>query len=242
MKMMLQTLILLLAAALPVHAEVQLVAGDVAPYSYKEGGADKGVAYDLLKEMAKRVGHSGKIEMQPFVRALESAKSPGTLAVPIGRNAAREKQYKWIAQLLKEDFVVVASTQSKMDISSLDAIKGLRVGVMRGSVGERIVLDKGFTNVDAAASEEANAKKLDNGRMDIWVGAWNTIINAQRLAGFDVTKLRRGAVAQNIQIYLAADLAFDDAEAAKWVAALEAMKKDGSYQRIVTAYKYEQAK
>lgn len=231
--------LLLLGFGLSAHAEVQLIAGAVAPFVYREGDVDKGVAYDLLKEMAKRVGHSGKIELQPFVRALESAKAPGSLAIPIGRNATREKQYKWIVELIKEDFLVVADRSSKTDISSFEAIKGLRVGAMRGSVGERIALDKGFTTIEAVAAEEANAKKLDSGRIDLWLGAWNTILNAQRLAGLDVGKLRRGAVAQTVQIYLAADPGFDDATAAKWVAALDAMKNDGSYRRIIGAYKYE---
>lgn len=234
-------LLCLIAAActwVAVHAETRLVAGEVPPFVYMDKGAPKGVAYDLLKEMAKRTGHSGKIDVQPFARMVETGKEPGTLVIPLGRSAAREPNYQWVVNLVDEEFLLVGSQAGKADIGSFDN-KGLKIGAMRDSVGYTIAKSKGYAAIDDVAKEEMNAQKLANGRIDAWMGAWNTILQAQRAAGLDPKQLKRGAVASRVGIYLAGAPGFDKADAEKWRAALDGMKKDGTYDRIIKSYGYE---
>jgi polar amino acid transport system substrate-binding protein len=231
---------LLISPMSVAQSKVTIIAGDVPPFAMMEGGQGKGVAYDIVKEMAKRVGHSGAISVQPFARMLEAPKTDNNvLVLSPGRTPAREKSYKWVAKLVEEQFLMVGNTKSKADISSFESAKGLTAGVMRGSVGERIAKEKGFAKVDDVTSEDTNAKKLDAGRIDAWVGAWNTILGAHRAAGFNEADLRKGAVVEKVELYLAAGLGFDDAEAQRWVASLESMRKDGTYDRIIKTYKYE---
>jgi polar amino acid transport system substrate-binding protein len=223
----------------PLYAEVRLVAGDVPPFVYTDKGSAKGVAYDLLVEMAKRVKHSGKIDIQPFARMVETGKSEANvLVIPLGRNPSREASYQWIANLVDEEFLLVGNAEGKANIASFDN-KTMKVGVLRDSVGASIAKSKGFTATEDVTKEEMNAHKLASGRLDAWLGAWNTILQAQRDAGLDVKQLKRGAVASRIGIYLAGPLQLDKAEAEKWKAALDAMKKDGSYDRILAGYHYE---
>lgn len=235
----------MLAAALwlglagPAAAEVKIIAGEVAPFVYVDGGAAKGVAHDLTKELAKRVGHSGNIETMPFVRALDVGKQGADiLLIPIGRNEAREKSYQWVVKLVDEEFVLIGK-QGGADVSSFDAAKSAKVGVMRDSVGARIAKDKGMGAVEDVPKEEVNAQKLSAGRIDAWVAAWNTAMQAQRNAGLDPKQLKRGAVASRVGIYLAASPQVPKEELDKWRAAFEALKKDGAYDRIIKAYAYE---
>lgn len=221
-------------------AEPTLLAGEVAPFSYQRDGQITGLATDLVRAMAQRVGHSGKMELVPFGRALKVAETePNTIIFIIGRNAAREPLYQWIANLVDEEFVIAASSQSKFDISSFEAAKDLRTGVMRASVGANIARDRGLLNIEDTTAEETNAKKLAMGRLDAWVASWNTMLHAQRLAGLDTKALRRGAVALKVGLYLAASRSLDKAQADKWRAALDAIKKDGTYARILQQYQYE---
>ncbi|MDK2125604.1 substrate-binding periplasmic protein [Parachitinimonas caeni] len=232
--------VLLSGSVVFAHAEVRLVAGEVPPFVYRDNGVEKGVAYDLFKEMAKRVGHSGKIEMVPFVRAIEMGKTePNMLLIPIGRNEAREKSYGWVTGLVEEEFLLFAASNSKVDISSFEAAKDLRIGVMRASVGERIAKEKGLAKIEDVTQEDVNAKKLAGGRIDAWIGARNSVMQGQKVAGLDRKLLRSGAVGSRINIFLASSLNFDAAEAAKWKGALEAIKKDGTYARILKNYEYD---
>ncbi|MEH6461866.1 substrate-binding periplasmic protein [Chitinimonas sp. JJ19] len=225
-------------ALLPAWGEARIVAGEVPPFVYMEKGAVKGVAADLVREMAKRVGHSGKIDVQPFTRMLETGKTEANvLLIPLGRNAAREASYQWVTGLVDEEFVLIGHATSKVDVSSFNP--ALTVGVMRDSVGAGIAKSKGFTKIEDVVKEDMNAQKLANGRIDAWLAAWNSALQGQRAAGLDAKQLKRGAVASRVSIYLGASLKFDKAEAETWKAALEAMKKDGSFDRIVKSYGYE---
>lgn len=234
--------LLLLWAGLPASAvaEPTMLAGEVAPFSYLREGKVTGLATDLVREMAKRAGHSGKMELVPFGRALKQAETePDTLIFIIGRNAAREPLYQWVVNLVDEEFVIAASSASQVDISSFEAAAKLRTGVMRASVGANIAKGRGLLNIDETTAEETNAKKLAMGRLDAWVASWNTMLHAQRLAGLNPKELRRGAVALKVGLYLAASKSLDKAEADKWRAAYEAIKKDGTYARILQQYQYE---
>ncbi|MFC4158187.1 substrate-binding periplasmic protein [Chitinimonas lacunae] len=223
-----------------VQAETRIVAGDIIPFAYVENGASKGVAYDLIKEMAKHTGHSGKIEVMPLARALDIAmKEPNVLVIPPAKTPAREPHYTWITDLMDEKFILLAKKDSKVDISSVEAAKGLSVGVMRASAGAKLAEGTGFSKIEDVVNEELNAKKLLGGRLDSWLVSLNAGMFALRKIGMGPDAVKRGAVVQAFKLYLAASPNFDKAEAAKWVAALETIKQNGSYEKILRNYQYE---
>jgi len=52
------------------------------------------------------------------------------------RMADREFSFTWLCPLLTEDVLLIADARSLADISSVEAAKGLRVGVLRASPSE----------------------------------------------------------------------------------------------------------
>ncbi|MRW94215.1 transporter substrate-binding domain-containing protein [Duganella sp. FT80W] len=224
--------------------ELRLVGGETSFYCFPSapGSSDRpsGLACELMAEMAKRTGHTGAIQLYPLARALMVAgTTPGVLVAPVARIAAREKQYQWQVPLLDEDFVVVASKDSTVDISSVEAVRKLSLGVVRDGVGARLAQELGFEHISLVAHDDINARKLGAGRVDAWLSSWNGILQAQRNTGLDPAKLRRGAVLSRTTIYMASAPGLDPALLADWRAALDAMKRDGSYDRLLKKYQYE---
>ncbi|WP_410498233.1 substrate-binding periplasmic protein [Chitinibacter sp. S2-10] len=221
-------------------ADVQLVVGEVPGHASMTEAGMKGADYDLVMEMAKRVGYKGKIEIQPYPRALKSgSEGSSVLVFPVARNPEREQKFKWITELTEDEIIVVANRNSTFDISSLEAVKNLRIGVLRSAVGDIVASKQAFPGIERVAKEEFNAKKLSHGRIDVWIGVWNAILIAQRNAGLSRKDLRRGVVIHRATAQLAASPDFSDAEAKKWQDALKAMKADGTYKRIIDANQYE---
>jgi hypothetical protein len=72
------------------------------------------------------------------------------------------------------------------------------------------------------------------------LGSQNTVAATMRLAGFDSRKLMRGKVLRRYPLYLAASPAYGAQKMTPWIQALEQMKGDGTYQRILDKYHYEQ--
>ncbi len=234
-----------LAAAKAVPAvELRLLGGETSFYCYPSapGSSERpsGLACELISEMARRVGHTGGVQLYPLARALMiTSAMPGVLLAPVARIPAREHQYQWQVPLLDEDFLVVASRDSTADISSLEAVRKLTLGVVRDGVGARLAKDLGFDHISAVAHDDLNARKLGAGRVDAWLSSWNGILQAQRNVGLDPGQLRRGVVVSRTSIYLASSLGLDPALLNDWRAALEAMKRDGSYDRLLKKYQYE---
>lgn len=235
--------IFLLGRAGAQQEELRLVGAETTFYCYRSpagDGAVSGLACDLMREMARRVGHSGKIQLVPLARALTVAStSRGVLLAPVARIAAREQRFGWQVPIFEDDFVVVTRRDSPVDISSIDALRKLQVGMVRDSAGARLSEQVGLTNVRLVPNDDANLRILNAGRVDAWLSSWNGIRAAQRDAGMADNALRRGVVLQRVTVYMASSPDVDAAQAAPWKAAMDDMLRDGSYDKILRKYRFE---
>jgi len=220
------------------HAEVQMYVDDVSPYFYRESGVEKGVFYEVLKDLSARVGHVGTISELPLARELEIVRRTPTALGIIARMPEREDSYTWIFKILDEKTVLITSSGSKIDISSASSAQHLRVGVLRGSPSESAARKLGFTNIFPVSHSEENARKLAVGRIDAWIAVWPVAASAQKQAGLDLSTLRQGAVLPSFGFYLAASRQLDPREAEKWKSTFNEMLADGSYARILHNHNY----
>ncbi|MYM26533.1 transporter substrate-binding domain-containing protein [Duganella sp. FT135W] len=237
---------LMAVAMLPapsVHSEeLRLIGATTSFYCYPaadEASGTSGMACDLMQEMARRVGHSGKIQLYPLPRAVAvGASSTGVLVAPVGRLAAREKLFGWQVQLFEDEVVVVTRADSKVDISSLVAVRKLSIGAVRNGVGALIAEELQLPHVDAVAHDDINARKLQAGRIDAWLSPWNGILAAQRQIGSSAAELRRGVILKRVQAYMASSPDVTPNQVADWKAAMHDMIKDGTYERILRKYQF----
>jgi polar amino acid transport system substrate-binding protein len=224
-------------------AELRMIGAETSFYCIPptvEGEAPSGLACELMAEMARRAGHAGKIQLYPLARALMlAASTPGTLVAPVSRIPAREKLYQWQVPILEDDFVVVAAKDSSVDISSIAAVRKLALGVVRDGAGARLAEANNFDRVSLVTHDDLNARKLSAGRVDAWLSSWNGILSAQRNAGLKADSLRRGVVISRVKIYMASSPELDPALLAEWRAAMDAMVRDGAYERLLKKYQYE---
>jgi len=81
-----------------------------------------------------------------------------------------------------------------------------------------------------------NARLMQQRRIDAWLAPRLMVIYAMREVGGNLAALNFGEIVRSSEIYLAASKDLPDAEVRKWEEAFEAVKADGSYQRIVDEY------
>lgn len=227
--------------------ELRLVGAETSFYCFPSApggkGGPSGLACEIMAELARRTGHAGQIQLYPLARALMVVNSsPGTLVAPLARVPSREKQYQWQVPILEDEFVVVANKDSTVDISTLEAARKVSLGVVRDGAGALLAQQNGLDRVSIVVHDDLNARKLQAGRIDAWVSSWNGILSAQRNVGLKKEALRRGVVLSRVKIYMASSPDLDPALLADWRAALDAMKADGSYDRLLKKYQYESPK
>lgn len=233
-------LLLALCLSVPAQAEApRLIAGMIQGFCEIRDKGIGGVSCALVAEMARRVGYTKPIDLMPHARAIGMARTGPMVLVPLSRNDSREPFFQWHVKLLEDEVVVVARQDSPFDISTVGAARNLSVGVLRGGSAFDFAEREGFTHLEALAEEKLNARKLEAGRIEAWVGLWNSIRRAQASENLPLSALRRGAVLRRVEIHLAASLDVPAAELARWKAALDAMKEDGAYRRILADYDYD---
>ena len=223
--------------------ELRLLAAELPPYTFQippvsvgdTPGVKQGFVYELVLEMAKRVGHAGVIEFMPWQEAQRIAQTQPNIGIlALTRSPEREDRYRWLAKLYTDDLVVVGG--AGVDVSSLDKVKDRPIGVLSNSGAEALLEERGFTRIRPHHEEWMNARLIKQRRLDAWLAPRLMIIYGMHEVGGNLEALNFGEIVRKSEIYLAGSKDLPDAEAERWQKALEEIKADGTYQRIADQY------
>jgi polar amino acid transport system substrate-binding protein len=217
-------------------ADITIVTAEFPPYAMMRDG-QSGVIVEIVREMALRAGRHALFDFQPWPRAQKTAQErPDVLIIPLTRTPEREPHYQWIAPVLDDEMVLIASA-ADAPIRDFAAAKDLRVGVQHDSPGESFLIDRGFRQLAPAVDESTSARKLALGRIDAWFVRQLVATQTARDVGDDPAKLMRGATWKTPPMYLAGAPRLPTELADALRRALAAMHEDGGYDRIVTRYR-----
>ncbi|HYD99234.1 MAG TPA: transporter substrate-binding domain-containing protein [Alphaproteobacteria bacterium] len=229
----------LLLLALPVRAEeVRLMTEVFPPFNYMADNQLTGLSVEVVRAMAARLGHPGDVEVLPWSRAVALLDSePGRGLFSMARTPAREAKYRWVGPIAETRAVFMGRKDARLRIDSLDAARevGL-IGVMKDTPTEKELRAAGFANLDVASDHRANPKKLESGRIALWVTGEFSGAYRAREAGVDPSQFEPVYVYAVERLYLALSKDTPDAEVERWQGALESLRADGGYDAIVKRY------
>lgn len=233
-------LIFLLNLPMLSAAELRFVSVDFPPYTYQTPTGGAGAIHDVVVEIAKRLGKPASIEFVPWARArFDAENNPDTLILPLARTPEREEKYTWLIHVLDDPYVFITLKNSKFDISSLEAAKHLKIGILSGSVADSFLRKLGFTNLEPASTDIQNVKKLKLGRIDAWVAPFGCRGQYEKESGLGLGDIRAGVELTILHEYLGASKSLDPTTVKKWLEAFAAMKRDGSYVAIMKKYDFK---
>lgn len=217
--------------------EITVDAGPIPPFSYEEQGKPAGIAVDLLDEAGQLYGVRFNYRFLPWLRAQsETRSSADRIIIPLTRTPERESQYNWIAELFQYQFVFISAGGPLP--RTLEEARGMRVAVLRGNPAEKMLRDLGFVQLEAAFSEEINARKLAARRIDLWVAADLAAKSIYRQAGGDVAQLRFGLkLGEPMHVFLASSPGFNNAATRDIADGVARLRASGQAERIVGRYR-----
>jgi polar amino acid transport system substrate-binding protein len=237
--------LLIFAAAAAFSASVlgapvmTLTTEDYPPFNVK-GNADhpiSGISTDIIREMMKRAGIEINITMYPWQRALSIALSDrDTCVYSTVRTAKREESYKWVGPVASDDWALFATSDSMINIASLEDARKYKLGGYQGdAAGDYMVTHK--FNVDVADSDKFNPQKLVARRIDLWIAGVRTgPFVARREGVMNIRPVFTFGEAKDYQMYLACNKNVPDATIGRLNDILNEMKTDGSVAKILTKY------
>ena len=228
----------LLAQTAPAAEPMRLISLEFAPYYtiLEEGKPPSGFSYELLQELARRVGSSTEVEILPVPRAVDAMmKTPNRIGTAT-QTEARKPQFIWIAEVAT-DQLVVATPKGKRVRRLEDLPRDARLGLLLGSTMEQRAYDNGFTRVSPMRAENLNLAKLLEGRLDAWLSYESLIKYECAKARCDPGSLEYSEPFGLFRFFLVTSPQTREEVYAPYREAFRAMRRDGSYDRLIAKYK-----
>ncbi len=227
-------------AAAPAMAQgkpVTVYCADFPPACNAPGNPRAGMMVDVGTAVLARAGFSSTVQILPWKRAQEVVRA-GTNGVIVyfARTPDRAAAYRWLGITNEIGFSFVRKAGDPA-IDSLEQAAALQtIGISFGSNVREWLLDHGIApDKLSEGSNDSTIQKLRFGRIDAFFGADVTMPSL-----YLETTGERPVVGKAIYtdpIWMAAGLGFPGDSAARITAAIEAMKADGSIQKIIAGYR-----
>ncbi|WP_374347599.1 substrate-binding periplasmic protein [Chitinimonas sp.] len=212
---------------------------DYPPFNTKgSDGKVTGISSEIVQEALKRAGVSANIELLPWERALDMAKKQGdTCVYSAVRNAEREKLFKWVGPLTGDQITLFAKADSTISLSSAADAKKYKVGAYNGDAYGDFAEKQGI-KLERVSNDVQNLPKLSSGRIDLWVAGAKSgpYKAAHEGAGLKIKPVLSLGDPKDSQMYLACNPGVSDDVVKKLNDAVEAIRKDGTADKIGKKY------
>ena len=236
------SLLLGVATAQAAPEKIELLTENFPPYNMAVDGKNfarneniHGIATDIIREMFQRAGVDYSLTLRfPWERIYKMAlETPGYGVFVTARLAEREELFKWVGPIGPDDWVLLARSDSDIDVSSLDEAKQYRIGAYKGdAIGEHL-LAQGL-EPSLALRDQTNVEKLQSGAIDLWATGDPAGRFLAKQQG--VTGLKRILRFDSAELYLALNKQIPDETVEKLQAALDQMRADGTLDTINRRY------
>lgn len=236
------SLLLGVAATQAAPEKIELLTENFPPYNMAADGKNfarneniRGIATDIIREMFQRAGVDYSMTLRfPWERIYKMAlETPGYGVFVTARLAEREELFKWVGPIGPDDWVLLARSDSTIDVQSLDEARQYRIGAYKGdAIGEHL-LAQGL-EPSLALRDQANVEKLQSGAIDLWATGDPAGRFLAKQQG--VTGLKRILRFDSAELYLALNKQISDDTVKKLQAALDQMRADGTMDTINGRY------
>ncbi len=249
MKSLISKLLLLVSTAIILSADsdahIKIFTEHYPPYNMQLGGKLTGISVDTLDAMFKQMNSKQKItdiKLTNWSRAYSVAlKVPNTMVFLTTRTKQREELFKWVGPVSKTTLGVMALKSRHIVINSISDFSKYKVGAVFKDVAEQLLIEKGLSknNIQHVNGEDAiklSFNKMEKGRIDMF--AYNTKIALRdaRSNGFDTDKYEVVYDLSTKDLCFAFNKKTDDKIIKKWQKALDDIKADGTYAKIIDKY------
>ncbi len=220
------------------------LAEELPPYHFLDSeGHASGALVEIVQAMLAEAELSGTIEIQPFARGYKTTQTQqNTFMFSMLKTPNREARFQWVGQTYKS-LAVLIGLKNRQDIKlhSLESAKPYIVGTIRGYHSDHFLHENGFTeqeNLSLSVTSKHLWAMLFNKRIDLVLTNYMALDRDIKKSGFDANDIAPYLSLSNFpsELYIATGLTTSHNIIERLAAALEAIKKSGVYQQILTKY------
>lgn len=228
---------ILLGIAMQGHAQSLNIYTEIAPPNQIRlpNGELGGRVVEVVREIQRRINNTDPIQEVPWARGYrELERSPNAMLFLTARTADRNALFQWVGPLSETSFALYVRADASVTLNSLEDAKKLKsIGVYRSDARDQMLTAAGFTNLDRTNDASTNAKKLMADRIEAFAASSASIEGLLAAAGVPRESIREGLVFSRVQTWLAFSKETPASVVASWASALDAMKKDKTFERLM---------
>jgi polar amino acid transport system substrate-binding protein len=229
----------LMIAAQPAQA-LKLLTEENPPLNYTEGKKLTGMGTEIVQEMGKRAKVKLDFEVMAWNKAYEKAQADKeTCLYSTARLANRENAFKWVGPIAVNKWGLFALDGFKPEIKSLNDAKPFRIGGVARDAKTEFLKQWGVTNIVEVNDDRMNPGKLtlnrkEGQKIDLWI---TSVASAKGTAArAKVPGVKLVHLVREEESFLACSPRTAPETLKALAAALDGMKKDGSFAKIIKAY------
>lgn len=220
-------------------AGLHIITEEFPPYSYADiQGRATGQATDVVKGILSRLNQTAEIEVLPWSEGYSHAiAGPNVVLYSTGRTDEREHLFKWVGPIASFDYMLYARNGSSLQINSLEAAKKAgRIGVVKDDARHQFLLNNRFENIATCDTDAECLRELLAGKTDLWLGSTANTATIAQNEGIDASSFKEVYPVRTLEMYIAFSNDTSESIVKSWQDALDAMKRDGTYDAIRQDY------
>ncbi|MDV7338922.1 transporter substrate-binding domain-containing protein [Terasakiella sp. A23] len=221
-------MIAMIIGAATYAADMRVMGHRVPPFTmHDEEGKVQGLSADLFQLVHQQVSKTeSMIHILPvtFNRLYtELQKATRRVGITIGRNAKREKLFKWVGPYLTVNLGVIAKKKKKFKFSSIDDLKAYKIATIENTAPEQALRKMGMplANLKRDLFPQKNIYQIHNDHVDLLaypLQATSYLMKQNNIDGRDYEEV---FPLRQIDLYFAFSKDFDETEIQTYQKALE---------------------
>lgn len=226
--------------------KVKIFTENYPPFNMEVNGELRGMSVDIIDMMLKQMGSKltkNDIKLRPWATGYKILlKKKNTMLFSTTRTANREKLFKWVGPIVTTQVGLIAPKKKHIKITDIKQLNNYKIGAVINDIGEQLLLVNGVkkSNIDSISGKNPfviNFNKMGKGRIDMF--AYNTTVAMYGAKSFQIDQKDFEVVyiLKKADLYYAFNKATDDEIIKKYQKALDTIKANGIYDKIVSKYK-----
>lgn len=203
-----------------------------------------GLTTEIVQLLLQRTDIKARFEVHSWARAYKIAQQQeNAMIYSITRNAKRETDFKWVGPILALDnHLWRLRSRNDIKVIALEQAKQYITAVPKGDVSQQTLHSKGFVepqHLEMVTRFDQAIEMLFLGRVDLIAGSRILLSSQLKSQGKDIHQLVQLVNMDPTigKLHIAFNLKTPDAVVAQFQQALDEIKSDGSYHKILLKWR-----
>lgn len=179
------------------NQSIKIVTEYIPPYQfYDKDNQLTGLSVEVVRLLLKSVGNADNpIKVMPWPSAYDLAlKKPNVMIFSIARSRKREKQFKWVGDILKQHYYFIAlKRREDIRVYNIQDVKRFTIGVAAASYELDVLRRYGFANkqnLKITTEQMPLIHLLLDGKVDMIFGFKTTLIGLMEYLKQDIGQFK----------------------------------------------------